>query len=161
MSGMVPVVRFTVKGQPVETSAPRWGGEGRAYTLVYDGDCKVCTRLARVLATWDVHGLIEVVPFQNPSVAPRFPWIPERAYREAMQLVQTSTGKTWQGAAAAEELLNILPKGCLIGWLFNVPLIRPLADRVYKAFARNRYRLGCGEHCTYKPGSLDYRDSDS
>jgi predicted DCC family thiol-disulfide oxidoreductase YuxK len=143
----VPVVRFTVAG--LEGVTPSLG---RAYTVVYDGDCRVCTRLANALRKWDRNGLLEVVSSQQPGVMARFPWIPARAYVEALQLV-AADGTTWQGAVAIEQLLNVLPKGRLIAWIFRIPFIRPLADRFYRWFARNRYRLGCGDHCQSR--SLD------
>ena len=52
------------------------------HTVVYDGDCKVCTRLAGVLQRLDTRATFEVVPSQAPGVAARFPWIPPHAYRE-------------------------------------------------------------------------------
>ena len=141
----VPVVRFTVAGQ--ETASR---GLGRAYTVVFDGDCKVCTRLANVLRTWDRERQLEVTSSQQQGVMARFPWIPPRAYAEALQVV-AANGTTWQGAAAIEQLLNVLPRGRLIAWIFTVPFVRTLADRCYRWFARNRYRLGCGAHCQSRP----------
>ena len=146
-SPTVPVVRFTVAGH--EGVAPSLG---RAYTVVYDGDCKVCTRLSRVLRNWDKQQQLEVVSSQQPGVQARFPWIPPRAYVEALQLV-AADGTTWQGAAAIEKLLDVLPKGRLISWIFKIPFARPIADRFYRWFARNRYKLGCGSHCQSR--SLD------
>jgi predicted DCC family thiol-disulfide oxidoreductase YuxK len=32
-------------------------------------------------------------------------------------------------------------------------------DRFYRWFARNRYRLGCGEHCAVRPADLDFGDN--
>jgi hypothetical protein len=52
----VPVVRFTIAGQ--EGVKPSLG---RAFTVVYDGDCTVCTRLSKMLMTWDKHHQLEVV----------------------------------------------------------------------------------------------------
>ena len=65
----VPVVRFTVAGQETPSH-----GLGRAFTVVYDGDCKVCTRLAGVLRKWDGGRLLEVVPSQQPGVTARSGW---------------------------------------------------------------------------------------
>lgn len=141
-----PVVRFTVRGQP-DVPSP---GLCRAYTVVFDGDCRVCTRLAGVLRRWDRHAQLEVVSSQQAGVTARFPWIPARAYAEALQLV-AADGTTWQGAAAIEQLLEVLPKGRLLGWVFRIPYVRPLIDRFYRWFARNRYRLGCGAHCQSRP----------
>ncbi len=147
----VPVVRFTIAGQEASH------GLGRPYTCVYDGTCKVCTRLANVLRKWDHNDQVEVVPSQAPGVMARFPWISAHAYAEALQLVGPH-GRTWQGAAAIEQLLCVLPKGRLVAWIFKVPFVRTIADRFYRWFARNRYRLGCGEHCQSRPLDVAFRD---
>lgn len=140
-----PVVRFTVGGQ-VSPSGER----GREWTVIYDGQCNVCGKLVKVLRGWDRRDLLEIVPFQDPGVAARFPWIPAEAYREALQLVGPGT-QTWSGAAAIEQLLGILPAGWLLGWAFKMPVLGKLIDRFYRWFARNRYHLGCGLHCVYHP----------
>lgn len=150
----VPVVRFTVAGEEGVS-----GGLGRAYTVVFDGDCKVCTRLAGVLRQWDRRHELEVVSSQQPGVMARFPWIPPRAYAEALQMV-AADGTTWQGAAAIEKLLDVLPRGRLISWLFRLPFARTFADRFYRWFARNRYRLGCGSHCQSRPPELMWAEVD-
>ena len=152
----VQVVRFTVAG--VGTSAPSVG-LGRPYTLVYDGHCKVCGRLVKLLRAWDRDQEIEVVPSQQPGVMARFPWIPTRAYVEAVQLVGLG-GRTWSGASAIEHLLNILPKGRLISWIFKIPLMRGVADRFYKWFARNRYHFGCGAHCQARPMDVIFDEAE-
>lgn len=118
----------------------------RPYTLVYDGDCRICTRSVDLVSSWDRRGAVEIVPFQRGGVRERFPWIPEESFRQAMQLVGPEN-ETWSGAAAAERLVRLLPGGRPLGCLFALPFARPLADRVYRFVARNRYRLGCGTHC--------------
>ena len=158
----VEVVRFTFAGEDVaEQIAPRAGGRGRLYTVVYDGHCKVCGRMVKVLAKWDRDHKLEIIPSQEPGVRERFPWIPARSYAESMQVVRTSDGKTWQAAAALEELIKALPKGRLVSWLFKIPFVRPLVDMLYRWFARNRYKFGCGEHCSVRPADLDYHDGDA
>ena len=156
----VPVVRFTVAGEHVHDHpvAPTYGEPGRRYTVIYDGHCKVCGKMVRMLKKWDQNQELEIIPSQEPGVRERFPWIPTRAYVESVQVVGTRDGKTWQAAAALEELLKTLPKGRLLSWLFKIPLIRPMVDLFYRWFARNRYRFGCGEHCAVHPPDLDYKD---
>ena len=149
----VPVVRFTIAGQEEQPSS----GLGRPYTLVFDGACRMCTRLSNVLRHWDSRGTIEVTASQAPGVMARFPWIPHRAYAEAIQLVGPG-GKTWQGAAAIEQLLTTLPRGRWIAWIFHVPFVRALADRIYRWVARNRYRLGCGDQCQSRPLDVSFGD---
>ena len=120
------------------------------YTVVYDGNCNVCGKIVRVLAKWDRRRQLEIIPSQTRGLDERFPWIDESAYRESLQLIRRSDNRTWQGAAAIEELLDVLPKGRFVTWIFSVPLVRPLADKTYRWFARNRYHLGCGDHCELK-----------
>ena len=147
----VPVVHFIVRGMPEAHYEP----SGHPYTVVYDGFCKVCNRLVTVLRKWDGGKLLEIVPSQQPGVHARFPWIPARAYTESVQVIGPG-GRTWQGAAAIEQLLRVLPKGRLMAWVFSIPLVRPLAEKFYRWFARNRYKLGCGAHCQLKPQDLDF-----
>jgi predicted DCC family thiol-disulfide oxidoreductase YuxK len=154
----VPVVRFTVKGEDVVEDAPRSGSPGRPYTVVYDGFCNVCKKLVRALTKWDRDHQLEILPSQTPGLHARFPWIPARAYSESVQVIESGSGRTWQGAAAIERILDILPRGKLITWIFSIPFVRPIAERIYRWFARNRYHLGCGEHCSLREPVLDYRD---
>ena len=153
----VPVVRFTVAGREAPAGASVF--TGREYVIVYDGHCRICTRLAGALKRWDAKATFDVVPSQAPGVQARFPWIPARAYRESLQLVDRS-GRTWQGAAAIERMLDLLPRGRWIGWVFSLPFARALAERFYRWFARNRYQLGCGEHCRYRDEVIDFQDAE-
>jgi predicted DCC family thiol-disulfide oxidoreductase YuxK len=107
-----------------------------------------------VIAKWDTRHEIEVLQSQTPGLAARYPWIPAKAYVESIQLVENSSGMTWRGAAALEHIIDVLPKGQLITWVFSIPFARPLAERFYRWFAKNRYRLGCGEHCRAHPPGL-------
>lgn len=150
----VPIVHFTVTGQGTASC-----GLGREFTVVYDGDCRVCTRLSKVLQEWDRPHRLEVVSSQAQGVTARFPWIPPRAYAEALQVV-AADGTTWQGAAAIEQLLDVLPRGRLISWVFKVPFARTIADRFYRWFARNRYRLGCGAHCQSRPLDVIWAEAE-
>lgn len=119
----------------------------RHYTLVYDGDCRVCSRSVQLLRQMDKRQEIEMVPAQAAGVRARFPWIPPAAFAEAIQLIGPD-GETWQGAAAIEQLVGVLPRGRWIAWMYKIPLVRSIADKLYRWFARNRYRFGCSDHCT-------------
>ena len=152
----VPVVRFTVKGESTAPpAAPVVGSPGRQYTIVYDGACKVCQGLVRRLEKWDRDRVFEIIPSQGAGVHVRFPWIPASSFSQSVQLIRRD-GRTWQGAAALEAIIDQLPKGKLITWVFSIPFVRPLAEKFYRWFARNRYRLGCGEHCEFRPLDLKY-----
>ena len=125
--------------------------QGRPYTVVYDGSCNVCRKIVTYLDRWDRNHDLELIPSDTPGIPERFPWIPARAYAESIQVVRRADGQTWQGAAATEVLIDALPKGKLASWIFSVPFARPVAEKAYRWFARNRYHLGCGEHCQLRP----------
>lgn len=117
------------------------------YAVIYDGNCGVCRRFVVRLAEWDSKKVLEIAPSQGPGIPERFSWIAPAAFGESIQLIRLGDGKTWAAAAALEELLGILPRGRAVSWVFHIPLVRRLADRVYRAIARNRYRLDCSNHC--------------
>jgi predicted DCC family thiol-disulfide oxidoreductase YuxK len=149
-------VVFTVRGQASTNAVPCPGCD---YTVVYDGMCKVCTRLARVLRKWDKPHKLDIVSSQTPGVMARFPWIPPKAFTEALQMVARD-GTTWSGAASIEKLLDVLPRGRFISWIFKIPFARRIADRFYRWFARNRYKLGCGDHCMTRPADVMFREAE-
>jgi predicted DCC family thiol-disulfide oxidoreductase YuxK len=151
----VPVVQFVIRGAPATTPSASTAGLGRPYVIIYDGTCNVCGKIVKVLQRWDRDQVLEILPSQTPGIRARFPWIPSRAYTESVQLIGPG-GKTYQGAAAVEHILDVLPKGKLITWIFSIPFARPLAERFYRWFARNRYKLGCGEHCSFRGLDVDY-----
>ena len=135
---------------PAGTAAGSQQRIASGYALIYDASCKVCGSIVARVAKWDRRGMLEIRASQNTEVAARFPWIPARAFEESLQLVRLDDGRTWAGAAALEELLAILPKGRALGWLFQIPFARGIADRCYRWFARNRYRIGCRDHCAIR-----------
>ena len=149
----IPVVTFVVRGQ---TGAPCPTCE---YTVVYDGTCKVCSRIANALRKRDRARKLEIVSYQTPGVIARFPWISPSAFAEALQMISLG-GETWSGAAAIEHLLGVLPRGRLFSWLFKIPFVRTIADKFYRWFARNRHHLGCGDHCTSRPPDVMFRDGE-
>lgn len=114
-------------------------------TVIYDGGCRACGRMIALLGRWDRRGRFELLPYQDAAVAVRFPSITTAELREALQLVGPS-GERWSGAAAVERIVAELPGGSPIGRLLRIPLIGALADRLYRWFARHRYRFGCA-HC--------------
>ena len=117
-----------------------------SHTLVFDGNCRLCQRAVRAVRALDRDGVIETLPSQTPGIRERFPFIAADRFESAMQLVRPGNAH-WEGAAAVEEILRILPRSRWASPLFGLPLVRPLVDAVYKWIARNRHHLGCGRHC--------------
>lgn len=119
------------------------------HTLIYDGECGICRGSVEWVRSQDREGRIDLLPYQDPRVPERFPEIPRKAMEEAMQLVAPD-GARREGARAAEELLELLPGWRVLAPLFRIPGVRAVARWVYRAVARNRRRLGCGDHCALR-----------
>ncbi|MDT8340301.1 MAG: DUF393 domain-containing protein [Longimicrobiales bacterium] len=126
---------------PRRHGAPGFTG----HTVIFDGGCDMCRGWVEQLRHWDREGVLTFLPFQDPVVAERFPWIPEDAPARAMQVVAPD-GRTWEGAGAAERLAWLLPGGRPLGLLFRLPLVRRVADAVYRWVAARRHRSGCTLH---------------
>jgi predicted DCC family thiol-disulfide oxidoreductase YuxK len=108
-------------------------GRGRPWTLLFDGGCAVCVRLAGLVEEWDTRRMIALVPSHDPGLA-------------AIELTGPG-GETWVGSAAVERLLHLLPRGWIGRWIFRLPFGAEAADRGYRWFARHRHRFGCRVHC--------------
>jgi len=116
------------------------------YTLIFDGACGMCMRWMGRVRSWDTKEVFEYLPLQDPSIPERFPSLTREALEQAMHVVGPD-GRVWAGSAAVEKIVDLLPMGRWVSWIFALPFARPIADRVYRWVADNRSRLGCGEHC--------------
>lgn len=105
----------------------------------------MCQGWVSRLRRWDPEGILEFIPYQDPSVQGRFPWIPPAASTRAVQIVAPD-GDTWEGAGAAEKLAQLLPGGRPLAALFRLPLARSLGDAVYRWVARRRRAGRCSLH---------------
>lgn len=125
-------------------------GSGSEITLLYDGACPLCSREMAWLARLDRgRGRLAFEDISTPGFAP------------------TRFGKT--AAELDARIHGVLPDGSLLegmdvfrcayraagrGWLLaptGWPLLRPLFDRFYRWFARNRHRLTGRVNCACVP----------
>ena len=121
--------------------------------LIFDGDCEMCRGSIEWIRRRDSKGLIETLPYQDPSVPERFPEISRQAFEHEIQLVLGAGGRLG-GAHAIEKVLRLLPGTRPMASVFRIPGVRWMAQRVYRIVARNRRRFGCGEHCGLPPAAL-------
>lgn len=135
-------------------------GAEPSWTLIYDGECGVCGKLADALRRRDRRAVLEILPSSSPGLAGRFPWVTPADYAAAMQLVGPDRA-TWSGADAVEQLLRLLPAGWLGSWVFRLPGGRAAARAGYRWFARHRVRLGCALHGRPTAGAPPARRPDT
>lgn len=109
--------------------------------LVFDGDCAFCTASVRRMERW-VGRRPVVVAWQQADL-PRLGLTPQQC-TDALQWVGAA-GENRQGAAAVAATLRYAGRGwSVLGLLLDAPVVRTLAQWVYRWVARNRHRLPGG-----------------
>jgi predicted DCC family thiol-disulfide oxidoreductase YuxK len=113
-------------------------------TLIYDGDCGICTRLAG-FARW-LRPRAEVRASQELDLAAY--GVTAAQCAEALQLV-TAEGRVYSAQDAVARLLLISrPVWRPAGLVLLLPGVNALAGAGYRWLARNRYRLpGATDAC--------------
>ncbi len=115
---------------------------GHVYLLLYDGDCRVCTALARGLAFLDVRRRLRARPIQESRGVLRS--IPEAAVLDAAHAVAPD-GRVTTGADAVPTVV-----GALLGaprvesWLRSSRSSMALLTALYAFLVDLRGRLTCG-----------------
>jgi len=119
--------------------------------MVFDGDCNFCRRW---ISRWreTTGGRVEYLPFQDTSIAARFPEIPAERFAGAVQLIEPD-GRVYGGAQAVFRVLATAPR---MRWPLsayeNIPGVKPITEFWYGIVARNRTafswltRLLWGDH---------------
>jgi predicted DCC family thiol-disulfide oxidoreductase YuxK len=116
-------------------------------TVLYDGDCRFCTRSARQIEKRLGRTNVSLRNFQEPGALNPYPGVSHDACMEKMHVV-TAAGSVFAGAEAFARIVATLPVVGWLAWLYYVPGLRQLADLTYAAIARHRYRLfGRSEAC--------------
>jgi predicted DCC family thiol-disulfide oxidoreductase YuxK len=111
-------------------------GAEKGPTLLYDGECGLCSEAVALLRRWDREHMLRFVPFQDEAAVARF-GIALPALAAAMHLVFPD-GRVFAGADAAPELLRLLPGKRWLAWWFWLPGAMPVARRVYAWIAERR-----------------------
>ncbi len=115
-------------------------------TLLFDGLCPLCTREMRFMRRFDRHGRLVFLDIAAADFDPS---------RFGLTLPQTMAamhgvlpdGTVIVGVEVFRRAYSAIGLGWLIGWT-RWPIIRPIADCAYRAFARVRPRfskLECDE----------------
>jgi predicted DCC family thiol-disulfide oxidoreductase YuxK len=108
--------------------------------LVFDGECAFCRAQAQRIHRWDRWNRIECVAKQTPGLGDRFPVLNRGDFNTGMRLISPD-GSVHIGADAAHGVVRVLPGWRRLAWLYRVPGIRPICQRVYDWIAARRYAL--------------------
>jgi predicted DCC family thiol-disulfide oxidoreductase YuxK len=116
-------------------------------TVLYDGDCRFCTRGARQVERLWGRRNVSLKNFQEPGALDPYPTVSRDAAMEKMHIV-TASGRVFAGAEAFARIAATVPVVGWLAWLYYVPGLRQLVDLTYATIARHRYRLfGRTEAC--------------
>ena len=105
--------------------------------MIYDGDCNFCTLwIHRWQQTTGDH--LDYLPFQDQSVAARFPEVPRGQFETAVQLVEPD-GCVYGGAEAVFRALALNPhEGWLQDWYEHSPVFAHTSEWGYRLVAGHR-----------------------
>jgi predicted DCC family thiol-disulfide oxidoreductase YuxK len=123
--------------------------------LVYDGDCGVCTRLARFTER-RLRPDADITAWQHADL-PALGLTPEQC-DEALQYVEPSGRVSSAQVAVARLLLDSVLWARPLGAVLLLPGIRQLGGVVYRWVAANRHRLpggtpACSLPAAERPGA--------
>ncbi len=108
--------------------------------LLYDGQCPICRREAHWLRRADRRGALTLVDIGAADFDARRYGLTAEAVQGALHAIMDD-GHVVRGMEAVRAAYRAVGWGWLsapTGW----PLLRPIFDRLYRAFARHRLHLG-------------------
>ncbi len=116
-------------------------------TVLYDGDCRFCTRSAHGIQKRFGRARVALRNFQEPGALEPYPGVTHEAAMKKMHVVMAD-GRVYAGAEAFARIVASVP---VVGWLafaYYIPGVKQLADLGYALVAKYRYKLfGRTEAC--------------
>jgi predicted DCC family thiol-disulfide oxidoreductase YuxK len=135
----------------------RLGRNGRirrgnmTHTVIYDGNCNLCSNLVQVLEQFDRGQRFQYIPMQDAAGLSRYQVTPEDC-EMGMILIQDAPPQRWQGSDAAEEIGRLLPvASVLVNAYRSLPGLKGAGDRAYIQVRDNRYNWFGRRETTYQP----------
>ncbi|MEC4896294.1 MAG: DCC1-like thiol-disulfide oxidoreductase family protein [Oscillatoria sp. PMC 1051.18] len=120
------------------------------YHVIYDGNCNLCVTFTQLLENFDRGQLFDYTPMQNEEILQKFEISPQDCELGMILIDNEKQDRRWQGAAAAEEIVNLLPAGDLfIAAYRSLPGMKWIGDRAYEQIRDNRYTWFGKRETTY------------
>lgn len=106
-------------------------------TIFYDGFCPLCVKEMEKLKQFDKNDAIQLIDIHTSAFEPYTSIDPEQA--STILHAFDEQHKLLLGLDAVHQAWTLVGKGWLYAPL-RWPVIKPIADRAYLHFAKNRYR---------------------
>ncbi len=111
-----------------------------SYTVIYDGECNLCSNLVQVLEKLDQGRQFRYVPMQDQQILEQWGISAAECELGMILISDSDPQQRWQGSAAAEEIGRRLPAGDLFIQAYrSIPGLKPLGDRSYEQIRDHRY----------------------
>jgi predicted DCC family thiol-disulfide oxidoreductase YuxK len=120
----------------ISTLKRLWGG--RVTSVYYDGECGVCTRIAKILRGFDAFGSLDLINLHERGALAGIPANLSKRELEQRLCVVDSDGAVRSGWLACIRIAQRLPVLAGLGFLGAAPGIRRLGDALYDRFAAHR-----------------------
>ncbi|MFZ0547061.1 MAG: DUF393 domain-containing protein [Candidatus Promineifilaceae bacterium] len=112
--------------------------QNRSNILIYDGDCGFCERTARMVEAW-TNGRVTIRPWQRSlSLMAEYGLTAEDGMTQVWYINNDIVSG---GASAVNDAMRLVWWARPFTYLYHLPGIRQLEDRVYRWVANNRYRM--------------------
>jgi Uncharacterized protein conserved in bacteria len=111
-----------------------------SYTVIYDGECNLCSNLVQVLETLDRGHRFRYVPMQDQETLGQWQITPADCEQGMILICDGDPQQRWQGSEAAEEIARQLPAGApFIQAYRSIPGLKHLGDQGYEQIRDHRY----------------------
>ncbi len=111
-----------------------------AYTVIYDGNCNLCTALVQALEVLDQGVRFRYIPMQSGAQLQDYGITAQDCEQGMILINNDAPQQRWQGSNAAEEIGRMLPLGQIVVDLYRgLPGPKWLGDQIYEQMRDNRY----------------------
>ena len=111
-----------------------------AVVVVYDGDCGFCRRSVDEIRRRDRERRMVYLPRRTPGIEAKLPGLAEGDFDTGIRVVDPD-GTIHVGADGIRHIASQLPVWRRLAWAYDLPVIRPVARRMYAWVAANRMRI--------------------
>lgn len=129
----------------------RTAPDTHAITVLFDGQCPLCSREMRMIRRWDRLGRVGTIDITGPDFDPARFGLTHHAVMARIHGILPD-GRVVEGMEVFRRIYRALGRGWIVAWT-GWPVLKPIADVAYILFARNRLRLTgrCGDNACRAP----------
>ena len=124
--------------------------------VFYDGECPICRETIRRIKAKDRAGRIEAVDIKAPAFDRKRWGLPAEADLDGSIHALTQDGRVVAGMEVLRRVYAAVGRGWMLSWT-RLPVARGLADRGYRWFAKNRYKIAGRRGGTCEQGSCEVK----